>query len=537
MTYCEEHPDRCFLRYRDREYQTEDQREQTQRPVYRRTLMKVEHSPKEEDSTTEYQTEDQREQTQRPVYRRRKTSKELTKFSKNMKVGSQVVEHTPKEVINAYLSQGAYEQTYKGKGEEYVRSGSSIVPELNDFKLIPKFTSNTQSVFQNTKTGEVYIAFRGSDGEFFSPEANADSIARGQGNRLKNATDWGTNIYTLKGKEHTTKRYKDAVKLAKRVANYFDIPVEELNTTGHSLGGGMSDHVSETLGTKSVSFDPARNPLAKRPVHPESKIESYSTLFDPVSVGRHIYEKIKGRPTHIKHTVYTASLGNEAGWINQHSLDEQFINPLIRNKGKIYSVRSTPLKNAGGMIGGAGGLVAEGLLPYALLPEYKTKSETAFRLGENYTDNLKITTALSHNLFEINPAFSLIDTPSLVADIMSIDPIVPPEARVWLRSKLGLKESKPTYIPPPRLIQEINKKLDKHTGRYTADEHLKQDIEQAESLGMSLEEYLQVSHGKGFEAYGKIFSEEDLAEQRTKPPGSVLQYTEQEAHNLAMKYH
>jgi hypothetical protein len=468
---------------------------------------------------------------------------------KNLRLGSQEVQHNPKEVLNAYLSQGAYENAYKStnEAEAYIRKGSKLVPELENIRIIrnPRFTNNNHTAYRNVKTGEVYLAYRGSDGEFFAPDANVEALSRGKQPRIKNAVDWGTNLYTLAGKEHTTKRYKDAVSTAKALAEYTKTPYENLNLTGHSLGGGQADHTAESIGGKSVSFDPARNPFANRPVKETAKIESHSTLFDPVSLGRHIHEKAVGRPKHIEHKIYTASLGNEEGFVNQHLLEEQFIKPLKLKEGKIVSTRTTPLRNTLGMLGDFKGRegITNLVAPYALTPEYETKGEKAFRVAENYSDTLKMTTAMSSMLYRTNPAFALLDTPAMMGEIMSIDPMLPPDAKNWVLTKLGKEVPKPKYTPPPKIIQKINKALDKITGRYTADQHLQHDIEQAEKLNISLDEYLSITHGRGFEDaekdVGVVFSDEDRIRQAQERihHRSALAYSPDEAHEIAMKYH
>jgi len=139
---------------------------------------------------------------------------------------------------------------------------------------------------------------------------------------------------------------------------------------------------------------------------------------------------------------------------------------------------------------------------------------------------------MSNMLYKVNPAFYFIDTPALVSDLLSIDPIVPREAKVWFKSKLGIKEPAPKYQAPPKLIEFINKKLDPITGRYTADQQLKFDMEQSEALGLSLDNYLQITHGKGADPHSVIFDTPPVS-----TGGSALLYTTDEAHKIAQKYH
>jgi len=541
--YCKEYPERCKLMI----LQEDPSLYSSTYPIITTTESKTKRKLQQDKGfvfNTDYIIETNRK-VGRPDWVSQRGINELkNRIPTSLEIGSQKVIHSKKAVLNSYLSQVAYEYAYKGltEAEKYLQEGSKLVPELADLRIVrvPRFTNNNHITFHNPKTNEVYLSFRGSDGAFLSPEANVESLLRGQGNRLKNAVDWGTNLYTLQGQEHTTKRYKKAVKVAQQVAEYFKVPVEELNLSGHSLGGGQADHVAEVLGSKSVSFDPARNPFAKRPVNPKSSIESHSTIFDPVSIGRHLHEGLKGRPSHIKHTTYTSAIGQEAGWVNQHDLEGQFIKPLQVKDGVIFSMRSSPLRNALGLVGGQAENTARGIvgglgnivMPYALTPQYDTKGEQAFRTAQNYSDAIKMTTGMSNMLYKVNPAFYFIDTPALVSDLLSIDPIVPREAKVWFKSKLGIKEPAPKYQAPPKLIEFINKKLDPITGRYTADQQLKFDMEQSEALGLSLDNYLQITHGKGADPHSVIFDTPPVS-----TGGSALLYTTDEAHKIAQKYH
>ena len=115
------------------------------------------------------------------------------------------------------------------------------------------------------------------------------------------------------------------------------------------------------------------------------------------------------------------------------------------------------------------------------------------------------------------------DMPSLMTDIMSIDPILPQGARDLIRDKLGLpkKEVKLEYQEPPKVIQF----LQKLTGRYEQEQVLKQDIEQANALGVDLNTYLNMD-----ERQGDLFSEEGTGQ-------GDLQYSSEEAHKIAEVYH
>ena len=411
----------------------------------------------------------------------KKTSREIQKqrekFLKQLEIGTQEIEHSAEEVLNAYLSQGAYENAFKSSAsaERYVRSGSHLIPELESAQVVrnPKYTNNNHTLY---KIGNRYImAYRGSDGEFFNPEANIESVFRGKGTRLKNIADWGTNLHTLAGREHLTPRYKGAVQTAMDAMNEFNLTRDNFSVTGHSLGAGQSDHVAETLGLKSNSFEPARNPFAPRynkTIHPDAEINSVSTIFDPVSLGRNAYARYRGgEAPHVKHKIIPAAPGVESGWVNQHILEKQHIQGLRKTpEGKIVSTRVTPARNTLSMIGGGAkagvqkflrgvGGIANIAVPFALTPEYNTKSELRFRQTEDAIENIKLDVMMSDALFRVNPMFALLDEPAMMATIMDFDPMLPPEAKRYVAKKLGLKVNEEfRYKPPPKIIQRIQSK-------------------------------------------------------------------------------
>lgn len=436
-----------------------------------------------------------------------KIQKSRAKALESISAETEVVEHSTEEFLNAVLSQAAYENAYSGtnKAQKYVKKKAELLPELSDFEIVrdPRFTNNNHTAFRNTKTGERFLAFRGSDAEFFDPEANVESLMKGQGLRVKNAADWGTNLHTMGGQEHKTKRYKDAVKTAREFAAEEGISIHELNTTGHSLGGGQSDHVSEVLGTKSYSFHSARNPFAKRPVHPRSRIKTSGTWFDPVGLARNIHAKLKGgEPDHIEMKNYWAVPGKESGFIDHHELDGQFIDPVRLENGKLVSTRVKGWRNGVNMLGGAtretatkalaglGGAaeIASLALPFAVKTEYDTEAETKYRLAEDFADNTAITMALSNNLFKVNPMFFLIDEPALMRTMMDVDPMFTPESKRWFQKQLGIKVKEPEvvrYKAPPKFIQGIQTKA-----RKKEEADLLQSQAKADAYGITLNQAL-----------------------------------------------
>ena len=407
----------------------------------------------------------------------RKIQKEKVKTLKKLNMGTTEVIHSPEEVLNAYLAEAAYRNAYgsTNKAEAFVKSGAEVLPQLADMLIIrdSRFTNNEHVAFRNSRTGKVYLSFRGSDGEFFKPEANIESMMKGKGLRIKNAVDWGTNLHTLGGVENKTKRYKSAVDTAIELAEFTGTPMEDLNLTGHSLGGGQADHVSEVTGSKSFSFDPARNPFAKRyqqPVHPTSRIKSRGTHFDPIGLARNAYAKYKGgHPEHIEMKNYTAVPGHESSFVDHHLLFEQFIEPLSLNEnGDIVSTRTTPIRNTASMVGGAaktgvskvseaGASLVGVAAPFALTPEYPTKAEKHFRQGEGVVENAKLSLAMSNSLFRVNPMFALLDEPAMMATIIDFDLNLSPHDKNEIARGLGFKVVDKPYVyqRAPKIIRSL----------------------------------------------------------------------------------
>ena len=454
---------------------------------------------------TQLQTARPESTTQSGVKRiSRKIQRARSEALKKLDIETEVVEHSADEFLNAVLAQASYEYAYKGKkaAERYIKNRANLLPELNDIEINSDFSNNNHMASRNVRTGQPYMSYRGSDGEFFDPEANIESLMRGKGSRLKNATDWSTNLHTLAGKEHKAKRYKDAVKVAEKWSAYNNKPVSELITNGHSLGGGQSDHVSEVLGSKSVSFDPARNPFAKRPVHHQSKIKSYGTWFDPVGLARNAHARYRGgEPEHIEMKNYWAVPGHESGFLEHHKLAEQFIDPIELKGDKLVSTRVKPWRNLSNMIGGAtragltkaatGSLELANLaLPFALTPEYSTKAETKYRKGEAFADNAEISLAMSESLFKVNPMFYLLDEPAMMATILDFDPMLPPESKRWVQKQLGIKikEEPVRYTPAPSIIRKLQ-----WENRRKEEEQLKSTQELADAYGISLNEALNLT--------------------------------------------
>ena len=394
----------------------------------------------------------------------KKIEKQKKKFLEKLNISTMEYVHTEEEVLNAILSNAAYTQAFKSKNAalKYVRSKSHLIPALENVEIISEFTDYNYTLF---KIGDEYIlSLRGSDGDFYSVQSNMESVLRNNKLRIRNAADWGVNLHTLGGNEDNTARFKKGLQVAKDIKKEFNLNRDNFHSTGHSQGGGISDHIAEKLGLKSVSFEPSRNPFAKRykkGVHPDAEIKSFSTIYDPVSIARHTHERVYGTMDHINHTIISALPGKETGLIDQHDI-LQHIDGIKLKNGKLVSTRTTPFRNTMSLLTNKGvegaGFALDIALPIITQEKYDTKFETDYRTDIDIADNILIDAQFfSDSLFKLNPAFLLIDEASMYRGLYDMDPIIAPELADIIREHLGIKSKKKEsrFKKSPKFIQKL----------------------------------------------------------------------------------
>lgn len=99
------------------------------------------------------------------------------------------------------------------------------------------------AIYRNNRTGEISIAYRGTDSR---------------------ADWWTTNIPAVMG--YDPAQYHYAVALATEVETLYRPPA--ISVTGHSLGGGEATYTAQQTGgiSKVVTFDSASPPILKQPI-------------------------------------------------------------------------------------------------------------------------------------------------------------------------------------------------------------------------------------------------------------------------------
>jgi dienelactone hydrolase len=149
-----------------------------------------------------------------------------------------------------------------------------------NFTKIKSLSDRRSKVYQD-ETGKTFVSFRGTD-----PSRMGDLFADG---------------YIALGMQNRSGRFKEAEQKMKKVAKKF--PTSDIYTTGHSLGGGVSNYVaSRNKHVKaSYAYAPGSNVVldaqnigrkdifAKK--KSKAKIHSYSTGVDPISAGALIPKK------------------------------------------------------------------------------------------------------------------------------------------------------------------------------------------------------------------------------------------------------
>lgn len=135
--------------------------------------------------------------------------------------------------------------------------------ELQDFVIDKQLSTEEHSVFHNAKTKETVISYRGTT----------------------NLNDVKTDSHIALGREKHTERYKRSEEVFEKTKDKYG---NNITTTGHSLGGGISLHISEKYDVKGHHFNPAISPTQvfnTDHYNNNSNQKIYRTKLDPVSIG------------------------------------------------------------------------------------------------------------------------------------------------------------------------------------------------------------------------------------------------------------
>lgn len=159
-------------------------------------------------------------------------------------------DHIAGNVPYAMLASAVYGGDLSSTNNPYANGWEDLNGEFSD--LLFTASGFGASVFRNSATGEVVIAFAGTT----------------------QWQDWGTNLTLGAAQEGAALRLFDAV-----AARHGTVTL-----TGHSLGGGLAQVIASLTGSKAVTFDPA--PLVSpgtRVVTGDSNIISFRNNSDPLT--------------------------------------------------------------------------------------------------------------------------------------------------------------------------------------------------------------------------------------------------------------
>jgi len=412
-------------------------------------------------------------------------------------LGNEVVKESIEQHKYGRLSEASYRYGYGDKaGANDVISKGDYIPDMVDFEIIDPLSTKDYTTLRNKTSGEVVMSFRGSDTKFADVKTLMEDPSR-----ATNVEDWWVNLHTMMGNPEKTQRYKSSTEAVRNVARTLRVEPSDIVFTGHSNGGGNARRQAEIFGAEAITFNGADNPL-KDMSNPEklggvkegAKVKAYRTYGDIVSAGHETKT-----PDHMEVERLTAKAGTETNLIEQHGVEQFFHdNPKVNSSGEIENVRTGKLKN---FLGTAGGVAVKSVLGIAgaeaFAPIYADKAvetkEQAFLLADTGK-------ALA---FEgmLDPSATLLDA----IDVMGMG--LQPEEKKHIRKWLGIKEKEPPKSKPPAIITWLSKL----TGRYEQDQELKRDRELADEMGLTLNEYLTASHGRGFTGESATeISQEDI---------------------------
>lgn len=188
-----------------------------------------------------------------------------------------------KESDYAILSKIAYEA--RGGNRDFTKSLTKFGLQ-GTYTVEPSLSSDNYVTFTDTRTGKGVVAYRGTS--------------------WSNSKDLATDAAIFFGAEDYTKRFRDAVKVAKEASSFYGGNAN-VNVTGHSLGGSQAMEVTKQTGIESHSFNPGKGferfkltnltgPIGsliggiqkvfqKKSQSNPSNTTVYTTGIDPISVG------------------------------------------------------------------------------------------------------------------------------------------------------------------------------------------------------------------------------------------------------------
>lgn len=142
----------------------------------------------------------------------------------------------------AALSKAAYSYSGKAGDRDSAARVRGILDSHNEgvasrYTVDSSLSDADHVTFVDDSTGRAVVSYRGTD--------------------ITNASDIFTDAAIFFGVQDHTSRFKRAVKIADRVASVYG--KDNVEVTGHSLGGSQALYVSKTTGIPSYAYNPGRS--------------------------------------------------------------------------------------------------------------------------------------------------------------------------------------------------------------------------------------------------------------------------------------
>lgn len=234
----------------------------------------------------------------------------------------------------------------------------NYIKDLKDFKIDPELSTPDDAVLHNPVTGEAVVSYRGT----------------------VTIPDWYTNAkiaMTPQAAQGST-RFKNAENVMQATIDKYG--KENIKSTGHSQGGGVSSHTGQKFDVESHSFSPAfslRQAAQNRKgkyAHNTSTAYAYRPDWDGVSVNANLPSIRKN----FNITTVNTVPGSDEDPIKVHGLGDNYAPEIVEDMGNgaVKVVRNTKFTSL--KTGLRGFLSAAGIVAAA--------AETGVDVKEDVTD-------------------------------------------------------------------------------------------------------------------------------------------------------
>lgn len=162
---------------------------------------------------------------------------------------------------------------------------------------IDKELSNAKgTVYVNNATGKVTVAFAGTQVDMPHKPKSWKDAKRQWGATKKGAKDVWADVHIFQGTQDQSEEFKKAERQYLAVTKKYGN--ENVDLTGHSLGGSKAAYISSKYGAQAETFNQGMTPLYPSNVD-MGNVTAHVTTGDVVSAGVHL-SKVTGSGVHIK---------------------------------------------------------------------------------------------------------------------------------------------------------------------------------------------------------------------------------------------